>query len=330
MNTKERQLYVLRIENFYKRIGGKILTETITFDAEYRHSVEPVPFSKRLDGKYKKIKEGEKWGNAWDSAWFHIKAEVPKSWKGKEVVAQLDFNSEGLVFTKDGMPVQSITKGSVFQADYSKDIHYLLKSCKGGEKIELWVETAANNLFGIDRTGDPSPTDPKRHGTFNASVNNIRLCVFDRELWAFWLDTEVIKINDKRPSGKQRPQKQADPHNERSHRRFCGYAGECGEMQENTCQGIGQESFKLRFEYECSRARPHRHGMAMACLRRNPQMREDLCKPDNPLGKISELCLRRISGPALCVCKGILSQSLQEDKGDGEARPLGMSGRHVG
>lgn len=193
MNIRERQLYVSRIENFHKRIGGRILGDTIVFDAEYSQSVNPVPFSKRLTGKYKKIKEGEKWGNAWDSAWFHLKAEVPKSWKGLEVVAQLDFNSEGLVFNKDGMPVQSITKGSVFQIDYSKDIHYLLKSCRGGEKIELWVETAANNLFGIDRVGDPSPTDPNRHGTFNACVNNIRLCVFDRILWSFWLDVEVLK-----------------------------------------------------------------------------------------------------------------------------------------
>ncbi|HCE43840.1 MAG TPA: alpha-mannosidase 2c1 [Lentisphaeria bacterium] len=193
MNQKERNLYVNRIENFYKRISDSILSDHVLFDAEFAHCIEPVPFAKRTSLKYKKIKEGATWGKTWESAWFLLKGEVPKSWKGKEVVAQLDFNGEGLIFKNDGLPVQSVTKGSVFQGDYCKDLHYLIRSCKGGEKFEMWVETAANALFGIERKPDPAVVDPDRHGTYSGIVNKIRLCTFNREVWSLWLDVEVLK-----------------------------------------------------------------------------------------------------------------------------------------
>ncbi len=193
MNSRVKILYNTRIENFYKRISNLILEDHVELNAEFGHSVEPVPFSKRTSLKYRKIKEGESWGKTWESAWFHLKGAVPKSWKGKEVVAQLDFNGEGLIFRNDGMPLQSLAKGSVFQADFCKDIHYLFKSCKGGEKVDLWIETAANNLFGIELEPDPKPKDPQRHGKYTGIVNKIRLCAFDRDTYGLWVDFEVLK-----------------------------------------------------------------------------------------------------------------------------------------
>ncbi len=193
MNQKVKNLYVTRIDNFFNRLGEKVLRESVTFNAEFCRSTEHVPFSKRATGKFRKIKEGDSWGKIWDSAWFHLKAEVPKSWKGKEVVAQLDFNGEALIFSMDGTPIQSLTKGSVFQGDYCKDIHYLFKSCKGGEKVDLWVETAANGLFGVERPHDPDADDPQRHGKYSGIVNKIRLRILDRDTYALRLDIEVLK-----------------------------------------------------------------------------------------------------------------------------------------
>ena len=44
------------------------------------------------------------------------------------------------------------------------------KSCIKNSKVELWVETAANSLFGIYVDADPDQDNPKRHGTFDAKV----------------------------------------------------------------------------------------------------------------------------------------------------------------
>ena len=70
-----RKLYINRIENFIKRISGMILSDTIELEASFGHSVDAVYFDKRLDLEYKPIREGEKWGSAWESAWFLLKGD---------------------------------------------------------------------------------------------------------------------------------------------------------------------------------------------------------------------------------------------------------------
>jgi len=193
MNENVTKLYIDRIEKFYQRIGKQILGDWIPFQATYSWSKEPIAFSQRLNGDYKPIREGDVWGQAWESAWFHLLAKVPPEWKGQKVVAQLDFTGEGLVVDKSGMPIQGITKGSVFDRNFSRDIVRLFDACKGGEEVELWVETAGNDLFGLYMNLDPAPDDPARFGHYECRVNKMRLCLFDEELWHLWLDIEILK-----------------------------------------------------------------------------------------------------------------------------------------
>ena len=67
-----------------------------------------------MDLNYKKIKEGESWGEKWESAWFHLTGEVPKNWLGKQVATDLDFSGEGLVFNSEGVAIQGITNGAIW------------------------------------------------------------------------------------------------------------------------------------------------------------------------------------------------------------------------
>ena len=147
------------------------------------HSVEAVPYENRLDGDYVSIKEGEQWGEEWESGWFHLRGKVPSNWKGRDIVARLDFGGEALIFDDSGCPVYGLSNGSVFDLDYSKDIYRLFTSSKGGEVVDLYVEAAANIMFGINRHGDPKSNDPKIHGHFNAKLKHAKLAIFDTELW---------------------------------------------------------------------------------------------------------------------------------------------------
>lgn len=185
---KRRPVYIKRIEQFNERVGKRVLSDHVLMRAEYRHSVDPVPFADRLDGEYAAIEEGGKWGDAWESAWFLLKGKVPAKWAGRKVVAHLDFNGEAMVFSKDGLPLQGLTNGSVFMAGFMRDSFPLFDKAKGGEKVELWVEAAANQLFGISQDNDPPRGSPERHGSFRGTVNRIRLCVFDEALYQLWLD----------------------------------------------------------------------------------------------------------------------------------------------
>ncbi len=193
MRADEYGVYEKRITKFLGRLkGGAPLLAEIPFHAEYSHSVNPVAFSDRLKGSYQEIKKGDKWGSAWDSAWFKLTVTVPQEWDGKEIVAHLNFNGESLVFGADGCPLFGLTNGSVFAMGYGKDVYYFNRCAKGGEKIELWVESAANHLFGINQPGDPARTCPERHGSYEGRVINCELCLFSRDLWHLLLDIDTL------------------------------------------------------------------------------------------------------------------------------------------
>ena len=189
------EVHLSRVRELLRRLPKEIVKESIPFTAVYAVTPEPVPYAERQRLEYRPIREGETWGREWDCGWFHIQARVPASWKGAYVTARLDFGGETLVFDDQGDPMVGLTNGSVFDAHYSKDVVHLMPHCRGGEAVDLWLETGANNLFGITRCGDPAwIEDPSKvHGTFTGRVVSLRLCRFDEAKWRLWLDLQVLE-----------------------------------------------------------------------------------------------------------------------------------------
>ena len=56
----------------------------------------------------------------------------------------------------------------------------------------MWVETAANSLFGIFVDADPDQDNPKRHGTFDAKVETIDIGIFREDIWHLHLDVRIL------------------------------------------------------------------------------------------------------------------------------------------
>lgn len=191
ITEKETQILIDRIHRFYKRLGSMLLIETIPFNATFSWSKEAVPFEHRLAGDFKPIKEGNPWGKAWESAWFHLQANIPEMWKNQPLVAELDFSGEGLVFTPHGVALQGITNGSIFDPNFARTL-VPLAIIDSQDSVELWVETAANSLFGVYLETDPDENDPNRYGHFDAKVEKMRLAIFDEDLWHFILDIRIL------------------------------------------------------------------------------------------------------------------------------------------
>ena len=181
-----------RIGSFQKRIVKDILKDEIPLVAKFRHSVEPVHFQDRQNGLFREIRVGETWGEAWDSAWFHIKADIPSEWKNDHVALHLDFNSEALIFDEKGIPLYGLSNGSVFDSNYSKAVYRLASQTLGRESVDLWIETAANHLFGIENQEVPNRSDLTLHEKYAGRVNHMSLCRFDESLWHLWLDVQVL------------------------------------------------------------------------------------------------------------------------------------------
>jgi len=182
-----------RLHNFRKQLAAEILEESIPLAARFAPFEGNVSFAEREQLEFSPINEGAVWGSAWQSAWFHLVGKVPAEWAGSEVVARIDLAGEILVFDGSGCPLLGLTHGSVFDHHYNKDILRVFARCVGGEPVSVWLEAAANTLFGIEREDPEQIEDPARlHGHHQGMVKAARLCRFNRELWHLWLDVDVL------------------------------------------------------------------------------------------------------------------------------------------
>ncbi len=181
-----------RVIKFIQYLKKEIYTESINLNATYSEFTEWVPFKNRLALDYTPIKEGEKWGHAWNSAWFHVTGRVPNEWRGKCVAARLQFDSELLVYGYNGEPSYALTNASVWDAEYIKDRIIIVESALGEESVSIWLEAACNGIFGLACDPDPDRNDPARHGVFNGQIKTLKLSIFDRELYSLLMDFEVL------------------------------------------------------------------------------------------------------------------------------------------
>lgn len=184
-----------RVRNLISRLRQLVLVpdDEIRLSAQVGRSELPVPWAQRQSLSYEPISEGGTWGKTWSSAWFHLVAEVPKAWAGAQVALWLDVNGECLVCDAKGEPMLGLTKGSAFEEDYAKDIAQLVPRAQGGERIELWIEAAANGLFGVAQTDPELNRDFKPlHGEHHGSVKRMRLCRFDAEAYGLLYDLDTL------------------------------------------------------------------------------------------------------------------------------------------
>ena len=192
MNKKETAIIVSRIEQWNNRLKDYFIEDRTTLASKYAWSKNAVPFSEKNKLKYKPITKGKSWGKEWDSAWFCLNGQIKKEWRGKKIIADLDFSGEGLVYDPKGKEIQGITNASIWDQNFVRTRVLVPKTCIKNNEVEIWVETAANSLFGIFVDVDPEQDNPKRHGTFDAKVETIDIGIFREDIWHLYLDVRIL------------------------------------------------------------------------------------------------------------------------------------------
>ena len=192
MFQEEVNFYMNRMNVFYKRVQDQVYSDRMPLTCEFAATQAPVAFKDRLALTYKSIQANEVWGKNWDSAWFHVTGSVPAEFTGKELMFLMYIGGEGLIFDAEGTPVCGLTGGSVYTGDFFKNNYLIGKDLKAGDKLEFWVEGAANTLFGMvfDETKELITEHPQ--GRFTGTLMECSLAVFEREVWALMLDLEVL------------------------------------------------------------------------------------------------------------------------------------------
>ena len=175
MHEKIFQIFLGRLKALSANHFSDIYPDSIELTAEYACTKEPIPFLNRLELEYQPVREGEIWGEAWNSAWFHLTGTVPDSFAGKILCLRLNVQGEVLTFDPSGLPICGLTDRSAFDTHYSKD-RYPLRNVNAGERIDLWFEAAANRLTGIDLPSaeEKNPAHPR--GSYSPRVTSLRLC----------------------------------------------------------------------------------------------------------------------------------------------------------
>ncbi len=192
MIKTEQNLYESRVEVFIKRLKDLYYEGEISFTIEYKKFNPMVTFDKRLNGKYGSIQKGDSWGSNWERAWFHIVGEVPKEWKGKFVVARIDLGGEALIFDEDGTPLQGLSISTIWVDEFRRERFEISEKAKGGEKVDLWIEASAGQLFGVQLEEDKGDQLPKKFGNYLATIGTVALTVFRKDIWQLYIDFFVL------------------------------------------------------------------------------------------------------------------------------------------
>ncbi|KAF0408010.1 glycoside hydrolase family 38 protein [Gigaspora margarita] len=144
-----------------------------------------ITFEEAVKAVYKPAKCGDTFGPSWSTHWFHITVRVPDDWINEEVQFLWDSSSEGMIWTKDGTPLQGLTGG------YGNDRraeYVLTRSSNGGEQFEFYLEMACNGMFGNGIGSDINPPDPNRY----YSLRQVELAIPNQSVWQLMYDFQII------------------------------------------------------------------------------------------------------------------------------------------
>ena len=143
-----------RAERFFRRLEKDLFEDERCFQAEIAPSGrEHVAWTERFRFPFHPVKEGEAWGNLWESAYLHLSGTIPQEWRDLPVAFRINIGGEALLFDDLGVPSRSFTNTSVFAAQYRREFHEFSRRAVPG-KLDLWLECSACGILGAETNPD--------------------------------------------------------------------------------------------------------------------------------------------------------------------------------
>ena len=177
---------------FILELQNNFYTEKVPLRCEAAVSAGEVPFEERLTLDYKKISPGDKWGEDWESAWFHVTGKIPGNWDRKKVKLLFHLGGEGLIFDPEGVPAARLTGGSVYNEAFCQNDWLLPAAFTREGMVDIFIEGAANTLFGLVFDQDHELRKEHPQGRFTGRLQECSLALWDEEKWQLWIDLKVI------------------------------------------------------------------------------------------------------------------------------------------
>ncbi|XP_035663488.1 alpha-mannosidase 2C1-like [Branchiostoma floridae] len=190
--VKNRGATLERVEKFISNIyftdvnlRGRLYPQKAPVTSLHHHcTADRISHDQAVSREFKPTQVGHSFGKTWSTHWFKVELDIPKDWEGSEVRFIWDSGSEAMVW-QDGEPIQGLSGDTYSRTDY-----ILTKRLDKAQPhhITLYVEMAANGMFGAGQGSMISAPDPNR--TF--TLSRAELAVLDRDVYNLLMDFEVI------------------------------------------------------------------------------------------------------------------------------------------
>lgn len=145
-------------------------------------------FKEATSHSFRETHVGESFGPSWSTHWFKVQLKVPDYFTKELLEFHWDSNSEAMVWSAEGNPLQGLTGGG-------ERVEWVLpKSFRDGKEHTIYIEMACNQMFGNPAGGDTiQPPDPNKY--FNlGSAEIVAVNVVARNLkFDFWQIGDAAK-----------------------------------------------------------------------------------------------------------------------------------------
>ncbi|KAI9682882.1 MAG: Glycoside hydrolase, 38 vacuolar alpha mannosidase [Trizodia sp. TS-e1964] len=140
-------------------------------------------FKEATSHEFHPTSTGQSFGPSWSTHWFKITIQVPSHLRDKKHLEfHWDSNSEGLIWTQQGEPVQGLTGGG-------ERVEWILPDgWRDGKKHTFYIEMACNGMFGNSPGDSIQPPSPDRY--FNLQEADI--VAVNLEARALFIDFWII------------------------------------------------------------------------------------------------------------------------------------------
>lgn len=142
-------------------------------------------FEEAVSNQFVKTNVGEWFGPSWTTHWFRVVLKVPEHLQNKRLLEfHWDSNSEGLVWSEDGKPLQGLTGGG-------ERVEWILPdSFRDGKEHTIYIEMACNRMFGNAPGGDSiQPPDPNKY----FRLDKAEIVAIDPDARQLWIDIWILQ-----------------------------------------------------------------------------------------------------------------------------------------
>ncbi len=182
---KHHELTLKRLQTFRKALESRLYKHKHAVDLFHYAAPGRISVQDATQADYQPINTGVRLQPFWSTHWFKAKSIIPSDWSGQEVHFLWDSSSEACIWV-DGQAQQGLTGSNNGYSDLPVRAAFpVKKQANGGEVVEIMIEAAINNLFGL------ATSDPRKNEGIGL-LRQAELAVFDRPLWNLYWDFVIV------------------------------------------------------------------------------------------------------------------------------------------